>query len=155
MSDLWKAPFLDFQQHLDDVFEKLIYRRWAIPNPAEWRPPVDIHESAEGYFIEIDLPSVPPDQVEIRLSDRELVVRGTRRETRLDEALLSHRERRCGPFRISLVLSQAVVPERASAEYREGTYMIRLVKKRRQGQSMQEAALNEPGTGPVIVISPS
>jgi HSP20 family protein len=153
MSDPWKATFLDFQQHLDEVFEKLIYRRWAIPNPAEWRPPVDIHETAEGFCIEIDLPGVPPDQVEIRLSDRELVLTGTRRETLLAEALLSHRERRCGPFRISLVLSQDVVTERAQAEYRDGTYVIRLVKKRRQGQFVQQAAVSDPGTSRVVSIS--
>jgi HSP20 family protein len=129
MSDLFKASIVDLERHLDEVFEKLIYRRWAIPNPAEWRPPVDLHESAERYVVEIDVPGVPPDQVEIRVSEDELTLKGTRLVTRFEEALPCHLERRCGPFRVTLVLPRRVVPENTQAEYRHGTYVIRLLKK--------------------------
>jgi HSP20 family protein len=146
MSDLWKASFLDLERHLDETFEKLIYRRWAIPNRAEWRPPFDLHESAQGYVVEIDLPGVPADQVEIWVTERELTLKGTRRETRFDETLPCHRERRCGPFRISLGLSQAVVPEKTQAEYHHGTYVIRLFKKRPNAPPAHRAAAAEPAS---------
>jgi HSP20 family protein len=144
MSDLWKLSFLDLERHLDETFEKLIYRRWAIPNPAEWRPPFDLHESAQGYVVEIDLPGVPADQVEIRVAKRELSLKGTRCESRFDETLPRHRERRCGPFRISLTLPEEVVPEKSQAEYNHGTYVIRLFKKRPSASAAQRAAAAEP-----------
>ena len=147
MSDLFRTPFLDLERHLDETFEKLIYRRWAVPNPAEWRPPLDLHESAEGYVVEIDLPGVPSDQVEIRVSETELNLKGTRLETRFDQTLPCHRERRCGPFRISLVLPHRVVPEKTQAEYRHGTYVIRLYKKRQNEPPAQWIATAEPEGG--------
>ncbi|MGO9469785.1 MAG: Hsp20/alpha crystallin family protein [Isosphaeraceae bacterium] len=144
MADFWKASFLDLERHLDETFEKLIYRRWAIPNPAEWRPPFDLHESAEGYVVEIDLPGVPADQVEIRVTEGELTLRGTRCESRFEETLRCHKERRCGPFRISLVLPHRVTPEKTQAEYRDGIYVIRLFKKRQNERPAQRTAAVQP-----------
>ncbi len=153
MPDFWKAPFLDLERHLDETFEKLIYRRWAIPNPAEWRPPLDLHESAEGYVVEIDLPGVPADQVEIRVSEDELTLRGIRVETRFEETLPCHRERRCGPFRVALVLGHRVAPEKTQAEYHHGTYVIRLFKKRQNERPAPRAATAEPEESRGIRIS--
>ena len=129
MSDFWKASFLDLDRHLDETFEKLIYRRWAIPNPAEWRPPVDLHESADGYVVEIDLPGVPSDQVDIWVSESELTLSGMRLESVFEKTVACRRERRCGPFRISLIFTQQVAPEKTQAEYHHGIYVIRLFKK--------------------------
>ncbi len=155
MADFWKASFLDLERHLDETFEKLIYRRWAIPNPAEWRPPLDLHESAEGYVVEIDLPGVPTDQVEIRVTESELTLRGTRHETRFEETLPCHRERRCGPFRISLVLPHRVAPEKTQAEYRDGIYVIRLFKKRQNERPAQRAAAVQPeGSRGIRILCP-
>ncbi len=155
MADFWKASFLDLERHLDETFEKLIYRRWAIPNPAEWRPPLDLHESAEGYVVEIDLPGVPTDQVEIRVTESELTLRGTRHETRFEETLPCHRERRCGPFRISLVLPHRVAPEKTQAEYRDGIYVIRLFKKRQNERPAQRTAAVQPeGSRGIRILCP-
>jgi len=121
---------LDFQRQLDEAFEKLIYRRWAIPNPSEWSPRLDLHETRDTYFIEVDLPGVPPERIEIQVSEGSLTIAGTRPMTSLEGALLSHRERESGSFRRSVILSQPVAPDRVEAEYRHGTYQIRLFKKR-------------------------
>jgi HSP20 family protein len=122
--------FPDFERQLDEAFEKLIYRRWAIPNPAEWRPRVDIHETQDAYLIEVDLPGVPPEGTEIRVTEDTLTITGTRPATRLEGAWLSHSERESGSFRRSVTLSQPVAPDRLEADYRHGTYHIRLFKKR-------------------------
>jgi HSP20 family protein len=152
MSDLWTASLLDLERHLDETFEKLIYRRWAIPNPAEWRPPVDLHESAEGYIVEIDLPGVPADQVEIWVGVSELTVRGTRPESRFEATLPRRRERRCGPFRITLVFPDRVIPGNTHAEYHHGMYVIRLIKARQHERSAQRPAVSEPEINRVIRV---
>ena len=126
MTDHGGGLFLDIQRHIDETFEKLIYRRWAIPNPAGWIPRLDLHETRDGFLIEVDLPGVPPDQVEIRVTEGALTIAGTRPATALEGALQSQRERECGTFCRLVSLPQAVTPEQARAEYRHGTYQIHL-----------------------------
>lgn len=154
MADLWKASLLDLERHLDETFEKLIYRRWSIPNPLEWRPPVDLYESAEGYVVEIDLPGVPTDEVEIRVSENELTLRGTRHESRFEATLPCRKERRCGPFRISLVFSHRVAPEKTRAEYHQGIYLIRLVKKRQGDRPVERSAADLESSREIRISCP-
>jgi HSP20 family protein len=153
MTDQGGGFFLDVQRQLDEAFEKLIYRRWAVPNPAEWRPRLDLHESRDAYYIEVDLPGVPPERVEIRVTEGGLTIAGTRPATSLEGALLSHSERECGSFRRSLTLPQAVVPERVQAEYRHGTCRIRLFKKRQAEPPGPDSTPAEPEAGRVIRIT--
>ena len=153
MTDPWRAPLFDLQRRLDQIFEELIYRRWAIPNPAAWRPPLDFHETRDAYLAEVDLPGVSPDQVEIRVTAGGVTITGNRPETGPGGALLSHRERPCGPFRRSLTLAQPIDPEGAGAECHHGTYHIRLPKRRPAERPAPEVAPAEPGAGRVIRIT--
>lgn len=149
MTDHGGGSFLDFQRELDEAFDKLIYRRWAVPGPSEWRPRLDLHETRDAYLIEIDLPGVPPDRVEIRAAERDLTITGARPPTSLEGTLVSHRERECGSFRRSLTLPHAIAPELVEAEYHHGIYRIRLIKRRLHEPS--EPA--EPGPGRSIRIT--
>jgi HSP20 family protein len=153
MSHLWTAPFLDLRQRLDELFEERIYRRWAIPGPAGWRPPLDLHETRDAYLVAIDLPGVPPDRVEVRVTADGLVIAGERPETGPEEAaLLSHRERRCGPFRRSLALACTIDPEGARAECRHGTYHIHLPKRRPDQRPAPESGPGQPGATRAVRI---
>jgi HSP20 family protein len=153
MSNHGGGSFLDFQRQLDETFERLIYRRWAIPSPSEWRPRLDLHETGEGYYIEVDLPGIPPDRIEIRVTAGCLTITGARPATNLAGALLSHKERECGSFCRSLTLPKAIAVERARAEYYHGTYQIHLFKKLPAGPTMLAITTSEPETGRVIRIA--
>jgi HSP20 family protein len=153
MTDHGEGSFVDFQRQLDEAFEKLIYRRWAIPNPTEWRPRLDLHETHDAYYIEVDLPGVPPERVEIRVTEGCLTIAGTRPATSLEGALLRHRERECGSFHRILSLPQAVEPGRVRAEYRHGIYQIHLFKKREAEPPVPEITEAEPAAGQVIRIT--
>jgi hypothetical protein len=48
MTDPGGCFFLDIERHRDEAFDKLIYRRCAIPNPAEWKSRLDLHETGDG-----------------------------------------------------------------------------------------------------------
>jgi HSP20 family protein len=137
--------FFDVERQLDDAFEKLISRRWAVPNPAEWRPRLDVHETRDVYLIEVDLPGVPPERIEIQVTESGLTIAGTRPSTHLEGGVISHRERESGSFRRSVTLSQPVAPDRVESEYRHGIYQIRLFKKR---HNEPEGALSPQGAGP-------
>jgi HSP20 family protein len=121
--------FVDLQREIDEMFDELIYRPWSITGPSPWRPALDLHETAEAYLVEIDLPGVPPDQVTIRVTDNELTVAGERPDAPAGETLRSQRERPRGPFRRSLAFSLPIVAELCEAECRQGVYRLRLPKK--------------------------
>jgi HSP20 family molecular chaperone IbpA len=87
---------------------------------------------------------VPPERVELRVTEGCLTIAGARPATSLEGALLSHRERECGSFHRSLTLPQAVVPESVQAEYRHGTYQIRLFKKLQAEPPVQDSTPAEP-----------
>ncbi|WP_152053795.1 Hsp20/alpha crystallin family protein [Tautonia marina] len=130
MSGPWTTPFPDLHQRMDELFDELIFRRWSIPGMSGWRPPVDLHETRDAYLVVIDLPDVPPDRVEIRVTDCEVVIAGDRPDSAPADTLQSHRERRCGPFRRGLALAEPIDPEVARAEYQNGTCRLRLPKRR-------------------------
>jgi HSP20 family protein len=153
MTDYGGGFFLDFQRQLDETFERLIYRRWAIPNPVEWRPRLDLHETGDAYYIDVDLPGVPPERVEIRVTEGCLTIAGTRPATSLEGAVRSHRERECGSFRRSLFLRHAVASERVRAEYRHETYQIQLFKKHQAEPQVEEITPAQPEAGHVIRIA--
>jgi len=43
-----------------------------------WEPPVDVHSSGDQVLVEVALPGVPAEQIELVLAPGELVVRGMR-----------------------------------------------------------------------------
>lgn len=44
-----------------------------------WEPPVDVYASTDEILVEVALPGVPPDRVELVCAPGELIVRGERR----------------------------------------------------------------------------
>ena len=46
--------------------------------PASWEPPVDVYAADSEVLIEVALPGVPADRMEIVLAPGELVIRGLR-----------------------------------------------------------------------------
>ncbi len=147
-----EGSFLDIQRLLDETFEERIYRRWAIPVPAAWRPRLDVHETRDEYVIDVDLPGVPPERVEIRVAGHTLTITGTRPATTIEGTLASHRECESGSFRRSLTLPLTFAPDQVQAEYHHGTYRIRLSKQRFQ-QPAAEADTIETGAGRLIQIT--
>jgi HSP20 family protein len=125
----------DLHRQVDELFEKLVYRPWAISARSGWRPPLDLHETADAYLVVIDLPDVNPEEVHVFVGERELVVSGQRLTADSAGTLLQRCERPCGPFERTLSLPQAVDPGQARAEFRHGTCRIRLPKKVRPGRA--------------------
>jgi len=106
-----QAVFVDLQRQIDEMFYELIYRPWSIAGRSPWRPPLDLHETADAYLVEIDLPGVPPDRVTIHLTENELTVAGERPDGPTGETLRRQCERPRGPFRRSLRLSLPIARE--------------------------------------------
>jgi HSP20 family protein len=146
---------LDLHQQVDELFDELVYRPWAISGRSGWRPLLDFHETADAYLVVIDLPGVAPEDVRILVGERDLAVAG-QRPISPPEGVLSQRcERPSGAFERTLKLPQAVEPQRARAEYHHGICRIYLPKKHPPGQIVEQAVVAVEGERYVLQVAVS
>ena len=90
-------------------------------------PPVDIFETPEGLGVVADLPGVTKDQVDIRVENGVLTIKGAAPQK--DEAEPVYREFRLANYFRQFQLSEEVDQEKIQAEMRNGVLSISLPKK--------------------------
>ena len=99
-----------------------------------WVPLADVYETSETFVVQIELPGVDEEDVEIKVDGDLLEVRGERRAGALGRPESFHRmERSYGPFVRTIQLSQDVDPERVVAQFRDGLLRLELAKPSRGG----------------------
>jgi HSP20 family protein len=103
----------------------------AMGLPVSSGAPVDIEETSEAFRIDLDLPGVSPDDVDIELRDSELRVFGSFKERRR-EGTLRHHARRTGDFEYLVALPGDVDAEAVEAELEGGVLTIVAPKLREQ-----------------------
>ncbi len=122
----WDAAFLDLERQIDQIFEELIYRRWAVAGRRVWRPPVDVHQTAEAYIVDIALAGVAPAAIQLLVTQRDLTVMGERTVSAPGGVLCQHCECPQGPFQRTVRFAQPVDPQAARAEYLHGVCRVHL-----------------------------
>ncbi len=50
-----------------------------------WQPPTDVYRTRRGWLVKVDLAGVRPEDVELTVSGNRLTVRGTRRDSCVEE----------------------------------------------------------------------
>jgi len=73
------VEMLDQAERLQRQFFRLAA---ADKSEARWEPPVDVYAGTEQVLIEVALPGVPSDRIELILGPGELVIRGERQVPR-------------------------------------------------------------------------
>ena len=69
---------LDQAERLQRQFFRLAAQAAGSRQAPRWEPPVDVYAGPEQVLIEVALPGVPADRMEIVLAPGELVIRGER-----------------------------------------------------------------------------
>ena len=92
-----------------------------------WSPPADVEESEDAYRVEIELPGVQREDVDIQLIERVLTVTGEVRE-RERTGVLRRRTRRVGQFSFSVTLPGDVDADQVSAQLHDGVLTVRVPK---------------------------
>jgi HSP20 family protein len=93
-----------------------------------WPPAVDIFEREDGYLVDVDLPGVRLEDIEITVEDGLLTIQGERAfpHDQIDKA---HRvERRFGAFSRSITLPSHVKADSIDASVQDGVLMVRVPK---------------------------
>jgi len=93
-------------------------------------PHANFAETDAGYEISVDLPGMNPDDVQIELTDGNLVITGERKQESAEEGKTWHHvERRWGTFQRKLALPKAVDQEKIEATFKNGVLTVDLPKK--------------------------
>jgi HSP20 family protein len=103
--------------------------------PQLWVPAMDVAEKADAYLINVELPGVEPNQVEINFEQNVLTIRGTKPRSFETEGeyRVYTAERVSGEFERSVRLPDFVDSERIEATYGHGLLRI-LVPKAQTAQ---------------------
>ena len=93
-------------------------------------PPVDVYEDEQGVRLKMEVPGVDENDIDIRLENNLLTVRGERKlESETKQENYHRIERSYGSFTRSFSLPNSVNPEDVKAGYSKGVLTIHLGKR--------------------------
>ncbi|HEY0565994.1 MAG TPA: Hsp20/alpha crystallin family protein [Terriglobales bacterium] len=93
-------------------------------------PPVNVYEDEGSIRLELEVPGLKPEDLDIRLENNKLTVRGERKLTEEKKAENYVRvERRYGSFVRSFTIPNTVSSENVQANYTDGVLEITLAKR--------------------------
>jgi len=95
-----------------------------------WAPPVDIYENGDNLVLKAELPGINPDDVEIRVEDNTLYLKGERKfEKEVKEQSYHRVERTYGTFTRTFSLPNSVDADKVSANYKDGVLTLTMPKR--------------------------
>jgi HSP20 family molecular chaperone IbpA len=93
------------------------------------RPPVDIFEDAEGITLQLDMPGVSRDRLEIQADKNNLVIEGSAQIDMPQGMEALYAEVRSTLFRRSFTLSSELEAEKIDASLKDGVLTLRVPKR--------------------------
>lgn len=95
-----------------------------------WAPPVNIYETENDIVLKAELPGVDPKDVEIRIEDNTLYLKGERKfEQEVKEQNYHRVERSYGSFARSFSLPNSIMADKVKAEYKDGLLRLTMPKR--------------------------
>jgi HSP20 family protein len=94
---------------------------------APWVPLADVSETDDAYVVEVDLPGVNRDQIDIQVQDRELVITGEIPESE-QNGRRHRRSRRTGRFEFHTYLPGDVNADGVNAQLSDGVLTVTIPK---------------------------
>ena len=122
---------------MQEQMDRLLNLSWGAPDfPGEdikegvWQPAVDIYETEESIVIKAELPDVEQKDIEVRIEDNTLTIKGERKHEGDVKKENYHRiERYFGSFQRSFSLPTTIRQENVTAVCDKGVLTITLPKK--------------------------
>jgi HSP20 family protein len=118
------ANFERMRRQMDELFD----RRLAPQRRGGFSPAVDVYYAADPprAIVRADLAGIDPQEIELKIRGRELVLSGQRRPERGEERVYQQLEIEHGPFRRVVALGVDVDSDAASASYEDGVLTVEL-----------------------------
>jgi HSP20 family protein len=112
------------RQLLEETFGELA------TEAAGWVPTVDIEEQDDAWVLELEVPGVKREDVNIEMVGNELTVTGEVKETER-KGIVRRKTRRVGRFEYRVVLPDGVDSENIEANLENGVLRVRVPKAQR------------------------
>jgi HSP20 family protein len=144
LKDMSTAVTLDPFQGLR-LFEDAVTRVMSEPRANRpWSPAVDIFETEDALKLKADLPDVKTEDIDVRVENQTLTLRGSRKFEQEQNVKGHHRiERSYGDFVRSFAVPSTVDTDKVHAEYKNGVLTITLPKKETAKPRQVKVAIND------------
>ena len=119
------SPIFGLRREIDRLFEDTFAR-----DGNSWTPAVDIKENDSEIRVDVELPGLNPEDVEITAENGVLTVRGERRAERKegDDTRFQVVERVSGSFMRTFQLPQGIDEDQIKAEFNNGVLTLQIPK---------------------------
>lgn len=122
------APVFGLRREIDRLFEDTFGRG---DSGTAWSPAVDVRETDKEMRLELELPGINPEDVEVTADNGILTVRGEKRSERKegeDESRYHMIERSYGSFMRSFQLPQGLDESKIEADFSNGILAVHIPK---------------------------
>jgi HSP20 family protein len=118
------------QEQINRMLDRAFERAGEEASLSAWAPAVDIFETEHELVVKADLPEIDPKNLDIRVENNILTIRGERKfEKKVNEENYLRVERAYGSFERSFTLANTVNPEAIKAEYQQGVLTLTIPKR--------------------------
>lgn len=121
-------PAREFEQ-LQEEMGRLMQSVWS-PGAGDggaWTPFADIEETDDAWVLEVELPGVKREDINVELREGELVISGDIKE-RERQGVLRRRARRAGHFEYHVTLPGVADEDKIDANLHDGILTVRVPK---------------------------
>jgi len=128
--DRWEPFRGSYDSQLNRLFTDFFGRTSQDQNLTPWAPAVDIFEAEHELVVKADLPDIKPEELDIRVENNILTIRGERKfEKKVDEKNYLRVERSYGSFARSFSLANTVNTEAIKGDYKDGVLTLSIPKR--------------------------
>ena len=135
--DPWRK-LQQLQREMGTLFDPLLGTtdESATIATSEWVPAVDIKEEDSQFLVVADIPGVAPEDIEVKIENGTLSIKGERSEEHKEEKEGYQRiERSCGTFHRRFTLPETADPEGITAKSNNGSLEVVIPKREAPAQS--------------------
>lgn len=125
-ADRWN-PMRDFEDLYQQVDQLAQAALGTAPDARPWLPAGDVSETDDAYMVEIELPGVRREDVDIQQYGNDLIITGELKEQER-KGLLRRRTRRVGEFEYRVTLPGDIRADGIEASLNNGVLTVRVPK---------------------------
>lgn len=126
---------VQLQRRMNQLFEEML-RPGQSHQPSStysWTPTADVYEDGKSYYVELELPGVSIEEVQVTCEGSTLKVSGARKPgIELTRETVQRMERTFGPFAREFAFPEDLDPGRVKAELKDGVLLIEVARKSRR-----------------------
>ncbi|MBI5404449.1 MAG: Hsp20/alpha crystallin family protein [Ignavibacteriae bacterium] len=119
-----------FNDTFKSLFNSPFFTRDEVLDKSSFTPRVRITEDKDNFFLNLEMPGIPKEEVKIALEDNTLTISGMKKhQNKTEDTNLIMNEIFYGEFSRSFNLSEDIKKDNIDAEFKDGLLIITLPKK--------------------------